>query len=104
MCMNVADPSLRSHAVTSVSIDKPDGRRLRQWCEQQGGVTLGIGLGMETADDPSCEGFFRIAHMGHVNPHMTLGVLAVIDAGLKALDIPHGTGALEAAASVIARA
>lgn len=104
MRMNVADPSLRSHAVTSVSIDKPQGARLRQWCEQQGGVTLGIGLGMETADDPSCEGFFRIAHMGHVNPHMTLGVLAVIDAGLKALDIPHGTGALDAAASVIAKA
>jgi alanine-glyoxylate transaminase/serine-glyoxylate transaminase/serine-pyruvate transaminase len=33
---------------------------------------------------------------------MTLGALAVMDAGLKALDIPHGQGALDAAARVIA--
>jgi alanine-glyoxylate transaminase/serine-glyoxylate transaminase/serine-pyruvate transaminase len=40
--------------------------------------------------------------MGHVNAHMIMGVLGTIDAGLKALDIPHGAGALEAAAKVIA--
>jgi len=33
---------------------------------------------------------------------MVLGVLGGIEAGLSALDIPHGSGALAAAAKVIA--
>ena len=40
--------------------------------------------------------------MGHVNAHMTLGALAVMEAGMTALDIPHGDGALAAAARVVA--
>jgi hypothetical protein len=32
---------------------------------------------------------------------MLLGALATIEAGLTALGIPHGTGALEAAAAVV---
>lgn len=104
MRMNVASETLRSHAVTSVALGKPDATRLRKWSETEAGVTLGIGLGMESPKDPKSDGFFRIAHMGHVNAHMTLGVLATIDAGLKALDISHGNGALEAAARQIARA
>ena len=42
--------------------------------------------------------------MGHVNPHMTLGALASMEAGLQALNVPHGSGALDAAAAVIAEA
>jgi alanine-glyoxylate transaminase / serine-glyoxylate transaminase / serine-pyruvate transaminase len=59
-------------------------------------------LGMATPEDPEGKGFLRIAHMGHVNAHMTLGVLAVMEAALKALKLPHGAGALDAAAAVIA--
>ena len=59
---------------------------------------------MAPPGDPSWHGFFRIGHMGHVNGQMIMGVLGTIDAGLKALEIPHGGGALEAAASVIATA
>jgi len=33
---------------------------------------------------------------------MIMGVLGTIDAGLKALNIPHGSGALEAAAQALA--
>jgi len=40
--------------------------------------------------------------MDHVNAHMTLGALAVMEAGMIALDIPHGGGALAAAAGVMA--
>jgi len=40
--------------------------------------------------------------MGHLNAHMVLGSLGAIDAGLKALGIEHGGGALEAAAKVVA--
>ncbi len=42
--------------------------------------------------------------MGHVNSHMVLGTLGAIEAGLIALNIPHGKGALDAAAAVCATA
>ncbi len=104
IAMNIADPAWRSCAVTTVAINPPLGTRLRVWVEEHTGVTLGISLGMALADDPAWHGFFRIAHMGHVNAHMTLGALACIDAGLKALDIDHGQGAVEAATKAIAAA
>ena len=101
MALNVADPAARGHAVTAMRLTPPDGTRLRKWCEGEAGVTLGIGLGMAEPDDPAWHGFFRLAHMGHVNAHMTLGALAVMDAGLKALEIPHGDGALAAATAAV---
>lgn len=102
IAMNIPDPAIRSNAVTSVRIGAPDGTRLRRFTEKELGVTLGIGLGMETAADPKSDGYFRIAHMGHVNAHMTMGVLGAIEAGLTALQIPHGRDALSAAAAVMA--
>ena len=91
----IADPAGRAHAVTAATL--PGAAALRAWTAQTAGVTLGIGLG---AVDP--ENALRIAHMGHANAAQLLGTLAVIEAGMTALDIPHGTGALEAAARVIA--
>ncbi len=100
--LNIADPATRGHSVTSVSLGAPHGTALRHWLTDTAGMTLGIGLGMGTPGDPHADGFFRIAHMGHVNAHMVLGVLGGIEAGLTALGIPHGRGALEAAAAVCA--
>lgn len=100
MRLNIADRGLRSHAVTAGWIGAPDGTRLRDHLSEHLGVTLGIGLGMADDDDPDWHGFFRIGHMGHVNAHMVLGTLAAIEAGMVALDIPHGAGALSAAAQV----
>lgn len=102
IAMNVASPDWRGRSVTAARLGAPHATRLREWCEGKAGVTLGIGLGMAASTDPAYHGFLRVAHMGHVNAHMTLGALAVMDAGLKALDIPHGQGALDAAARVIA--
>ena len=102
IALNVADPAHRGHAVTAARFGAPDATRLRMWCEQQAGVTLGIGLGMNTPEDPASTGFLRVAHMGHVNAHMTLGALAVMEAGMLALGIPHGPGALANAAQVVA--
>ncbi|MCC5984314.1 MAG: alanine--glyoxylate aminotransferase family protein [Rhodobacteraceae bacterium] len=101
MALNIADPAQRSHAVTALRLNPPDASRLRAWTETQAGVTLGIGLGMADPGDPAWHGFFRIAHMGHVNAHMVLGALGAIDAGLKALSIPHGNGALDAATTAL---
>jgi alanine-glyoxylate transaminase/serine-glyoxylate transaminase/serine-pyruvate transaminase len=100
--LNVAEPAARSRAVTSVRLGAPDATRLRRHCEAQLGVTLGIGLGMETAEDPRSDGWLRIAHMGHVNAHMTLGALAAVEAGMTALGIPFGAGGAAAAARVVA--
>ena len=102
--MNVADPAQRGWSVTSARIAAPGATQLREWCEHRAGVTLGIGLGMAERDDPAWHGNLRVAHMGHVNPHMTLGVLAVMEAGMQALGIAHGQGALDAATGVIAAA
>ncbi|MBD3677729.1 MAG: alanine--glyoxylate aminotransferase family protein [Rhodobacteraceae bacterium] len=101
--LNISDPALRSHAVTALRIGAPHGTALRHWLIENAGVTLGIGLGMETEEDPRGDGFFRIGHMGHVNAHMVMGVLGAIQSGLTALNIPHGRGALDAAAEVLAR-
>lgn len=103
IALNVADPAHRGHAVTAARIGPaPAATRLRQWTETRAGVTLGIGLGMASPEDPGADGALRVAHMGHVNAHMTLGALAVMEAGMQALQIPHGQGALEAAARIVA--
>ncbi|MBY6066879.1 aminotransferase class V-fold PLP-dependent enzyme [Leisingera aquaemixtae] len=99
--MNVADRSLRSHAVTALHIGAPDGTRLRDWLEVNLGLTLGIGLGMASQGSPDWHGYFRLGHMGHVNGQMVMGLLGGIETGLTALGIPHGQGASDAAARVL---
>ncbi|SHI63746.1 pyridoxal-phosphate-dependent aminotransferase family protein [Wenxinia saemankumensis] len=94
--LNVADPAARSRAVTSIHAGGTDGDRLRDWCERQAGLVLGIGLGREPTS-----AWFRVGHMGHVNAPMLLGAIATMEAGLTALSIPHGTGAVEAATSAL---
>ena len=100
--LNVRDVNLRSHAVTALWLPSPNGTALRSWLEEKLGLTLGIGLGMAPSDSPEWHGHFRLGHMGHVNGHMILGLLGGIEAGLQALSIPHGDGALAAAAEVVA--
>lgn len=100
--INIEDRAQRSRAVTSLRLPDRKGTPLRTWLARQLGLTLGIGLGMSDADDPRGDGYFRLGHMGHLNGHMVMGLLGGVEAGMKALDIPHGTGALSAAAEVIA--
>ncbi|WP_441328130.1 hypothetical protein [Leisingera sp. NJS204] len=73
----------------------PLGTELRMWLEQHLGLTLAIGLGMAAPNSPDWHGFFRLGHMA-------MGLLGGIDTGLKALGIPHGPGALDAAATALA--
>lgn len=104
IALNVADPAHRGRSVTAARLGAPDATRLREWCEGRAGVTLGIGLGMAPPGAPEWHGFLRVAHMGHVNAHMTLGVLAAMETGLQALSIPHGAGGVQAAMRVLAEA
>jgi len=64
---------------------------LQRYCKEKCGLVLGVGIGELTGQA------FRIAHMGHVNAPMILGTLGVIEVGLKALGIPHGSGGAQAA-------
>ncbi len=101
IALNVADPAARGWSVTSARLGAPDATRLRDWVEREAGVTLGFGLGMGSDADPQADSWLRVAHMGHVNAHMTLGALAVMEAGMQALGIAHGPG-IAAAARVVA--
>lgn len=103
IALNVPERADRSWVVTGVITAAGDAPRIREWCERQAGVTLGIGLRLDVVTGGYSDAMFRIGHMGHVNPPMLLGTLASIDAALKALGIAHGEGALSAAAAVIAR-
>lgn len=101
--LNVANPAHRSTAVTALRLEAPNGTALRDWVQHNLGLTLGIGLGMAAPGDPAWHGFFRLGHMGHVNGQMIMGMLGGIETGMAALNIPRGSGALDAAASVISK-
>jgi alanine-glyoxylate transaminase/serine-glyoxylate transaminase/serine-pyruvate transaminase len=89
---NIAEPSERSNTVTTVTMSGDhDPATLRHYCKEKCGVVLGTGIGDLHGKA------FRIAHMGHVNAPMILGTLGVIEVGLNALKIPHGTGGTGAA-------
>lgn len=97
-----APPGLRSHSVTAFLAGSSKATMLRQWCQTKTGLTLGIGLGMAEAGSREWHHFFRLGHMGHVNAQMILGALATIEAGLKAVNLPHRAGGVQKAAEVIA--
>jgi alanine-glyoxylate transaminase / serine-glyoxylate transaminase / serine-pyruvate transaminase len=101
IALNIPQRECRSSAVTTLATASGIAPRLRHWCEREAGLTLGVGLVAPGADERR---MFRIGHMGHVDPPMLLGALATVEAGLKALGVPHGAGALSAAASVVAAA
>ncbi len=92
---NIADRSL---AVTTIISDTVNLTPLHSWCQKTAGLTLGVGIGF---GDYESHQIFRIGHMGHMNTVMLLGALATIEAGLSALQIPHGEGAIAAAAKVL---
>jgi len=101
---NIAEPAKRSHAVTLVNLGPGNGLRLREWMEHKYGVTLGVPLDGVEGPDGNLDDFLRIGHMSHVSGQMVLGVLAGMQAGMAALQIPHGAGGLDAAMRVVAEA
>ena len=95
---NVTESAERSDSVTTLIFnDGRNPRSLLDYCNQKCGVVLGIGIGASSGKA------IRIAHMGHVNAPMVLGTLGGLEAGLIALDIPHGPGALRAATEWLGR-
>ena len=92
LTFNIEEPEERSNTVTTVLMKDPELlKSFREFCNKKCGVVIGAGIG-----DLSGKAF-RIAHMGHVNAPMVLGVLGVAEVALNALNIPHGAGGTEAA-------
>ena len=89
---NIAEPLERSDTVTTILMtDGRDPLPLQNYCSAKCGVVLGAGFGQMKGKA------FRIAHMGHINAPMILGILGVIEMGLNALHIPHSQGGVQAA-------
>jgi alanine-glyoxylate transaminase/serine-glyoxylate transaminase/serine-pyruvate transaminase len=89
---NIAEPEERADTVTTIIMNGgADPSRLIDYCNKKCGVVLGVGIGALSGKA------FRIAHMGHVNAPMILGILGVVEVGLEALHIPHGRGGVQAA-------
>lgn len=102
--LNITDKAARGHSVTAATIPNGGAGQLRHWLEHEAGVTLGIGLGMALPTEPAYGDYLRIGHMGHVNAHMVMGVLGTMEAGMSALNISRGDGAVEAAAKAFSAA
>jgi len=95
--LNIIRPEERANSVTTVLMQDRDPGPLHDYCREKCGVVLGRGIG-------DLHGrAFRIAHMGHVNAPMALGVLGAIEMGLGALGIPHGRGGVQAAVEYLGR-
>ncbi len=98
LALNISDPHDRSHATTTVTTGTIDADQLRRICEDEAGLTLGLGIGTFGGRA------FRIGHMGHLNPPMLLGTLGTIEAALHAMQAPVGGSGVAAAAAHIATA
>ena len=93
--MCIEDPAAQSNGVTALHSGSVNALELAHRCQAGAGVTIGRGVVSPTS-------FFRIGHMGHVNPPMVMGVLGTIEAVLRSMNAPLGGSGLEAAAEVIA--
>lgn len=98
LSLYATEPSEQGDPVTTIRAGSIDPRVLAAICKERCGVTLGVGLG-----DLDGTGF-RIAHMGHVNAPMVLGVLGTVEAALTAMGAPIGGSGVAAAAAALGNA
>ena len=97
LAFNIPNPSERANSITCILTQDRNPQPLLDYCRDKCRVVLGIGLGDLTGKG------FRIAHMGFCNAPMVLGTLGAVEMGLKALDIPHGSGGVQAAIDYLGR-
>ncbi len=95
MEFNIVAPALRSPSVTTILTPGFDPQKLRDFARKNCGVVLGSGIGELTGMA------FRIAHMGYCNAPMVLGTLGATEIALNALNIPHGSGGVQAAIAAL---
>ena len=91
------DPARVSDSVTAVLMPGGhDANALRRTALDRYNVSLGGGLG-------SLDGqVFRIGHLGDLNEAMVLGTLGAVELSLRACQVPHGQGGVDAAIDYLA--
>jgi alanine-glyoxylate transaminase/serine-glyoxylate transaminase/serine-pyruvate transaminase len=93
---NALEPRERANGVTTIRLAEPhDAREVIRVCRERFDVALGGGLGRLAG---RC---FRIAHMGWINEPMILGAVGCVEATLRLLGIPHGSGGTQAAIAAL---
>ena len=97
LSLNIENKNHRSNAVTTIFSKGYDFSKVREWISKQGGVALGIGLGFSSQEFLEGRSVFRIGHMGCLDPHMIIGVLGLLEAGLAEKSIPFTPGGVTAA-------
>ncbi len=99
LALNAVVPSERSVSLTAIRVaDGIDAEVLRTYAREQFSVAVAGSYGTLTGK------VFRIGHLGDLNEPMMLGCLGAVEATLIALGVPHGDGALRAAAAFLAGA
>ena len=104
LACNIAQKKYRSNAVTTITAPGWDLNALCEWLKLNTGLELGVSLGFKSSKYMNGKSVCRIAHMGHLNPFMILGIISTIETGLIACGIPHKAGGARSAAESIAKA
>ncbi|WP_425404751.1 pyridoxal-phosphate-dependent aminotransferase family protein [Hwanghaeella sp.] len=95
---NAVNPHERSDAVTTILLPpNVQTDAMRAMCRDHFSVAVGGGLGKLIGKA------FRIGHMGDMNEPMILGCLASVEAALKRLEVPIGSGGVQAAIDWLAQ-
>ena len=94
---NIAAEHKRSKRSRPITFGEGNGQRLRDWMTGERGrdAAHSAWAGLKAPGGPAKEDYLRIGHMGHVNAHMVLGLLANLQPGMAAMQIPHGPTGLE---------
>ena len=103
LSLNIKNKKHRSNAVTTIFSKGFDFGKVREWISEQGGVDLGVGIGFSSRELLEGRSVFRIGHMGYLNPHMILGVLSLLEAGLEKENIPFTPGGVNAATELMVK-
>ena len=91
------DPGRLSDSVTAIWMpDGHDAEAVRATARNRFNVSLGGGLGKLGGR------VFRIGHLGDLNEPMILGTLGAVELSLRANQVPHGKGGVEAAMDFLA--
>lgn len=85
----------RSVSVTSIATHGVNPEEVRRVARQHFNVAIAGGLG------PFIGRVFRIGHLGDLSVPMIMGCLAGVEGALRELNVPIGSGALDAALRVI---
>ncbi|WP_339713082.1 aminotransferase class V-fold PLP-dependent enzyme [uncultured Sneathiella sp.] len=94
---NILNPAERANSVTTVlAANDKSLDAVHKYCSEKCGVVVGVGISQLSGKA------LRIAHMGHINAPMLMGTLSAIEMSMKAQDIPHGSGGVQAAIDYLA--